>query len=431
LTNRRIDESTKSPEFLMSAARRVRPRRPVRFRLTVTGWVFIAGAVLVGVVAVNSRLALLFVMFGCMLGGLYVSAVMARRMTASVQVIRDAPQRCRQHRPAALSYLLRSVRGGGACLALRVQERPDGPAETIAPAHCGYLPAGEGLRIHCELVPSRRGRIRLGSLGLSTAFPFGLVAARRRFDQSATLIVWPARGRLTAPLLTGGQAECAAAAPSVRPGGQDEFHGLREYRAGDNPRWIHWRRSAGRDKPVIREMVPPQPKTLWVVLDAHLGDESPEASQTRERAIRFAATLVEDALADGYRVGMALACGEKVAVLSPGSRRTQRTRLLDALADVAPATPWRLADVLARLHSSLVREAHVVVVDLGAGEASSAGHALARLRRASRSLTVLAGGRLDEVFADEGARGVAAPAAPDAGPPAPEQARDAEAEPCP
>jgi len=387
----------------MPIARKGRFTRPVRFRLTAAGWVFVVSSGLVGVVALNSRLALLFVMFGCMLGALYVSAVIARRMMAAVHVAREAPRRCWQNQPVTLSYLLRSAAGGGACLALRVQERGRKGDPAIPPAHCGYLPAREDRKGRCEIVPTRRGRIRLGSLRLSTVFPFGLVAARRQFDQSASLVVWPGRGRLRTPLLTGGEAERVAAAPSIRAGGQDEFYGLREYRPGDNPRWIHWRRSAGRDEPVIREMSHPQPKTLWVVLDTYVEGGCDEAAAVRERAIRFAATLIDDALVGGYRVGMALAYGKRVALLPPGSRRSQRGRLLDALADVDENTTWRLADVVGRLRPAVVGEAYVVAVEGAEAGAAGACDALVRLRRVSRSLAVVDAARLEEVFVDEGA----------------------------
>jgi len=51
----------------------------IRLRLTMAGWVFLGATALVAATAVNSGLALLFVMFGCMLGALYASAALSRR----------------------------------------------------------------------------------------------------------------------------------------------------------------------------------------------------------------------------------------------------------------------------------------------------------------------------------------------------------------
>jgi uncharacterized protein (DUF58 family) len=380
--------------------RRRRATRGVRFRLTLAGWLFLGASSLVAVTALNSGLALLFVMFGCMLGALHVSAVLSRRMIAAVTVRRDAPPRCRQNQRVGLGYLLRAVRGGGSGLALEVDEV--GLKEVdLPPAYCGYLSARQEHLSRTEMIPHRRGRIHLTSLRLATTFPFGLVRATRHFEQGASVVVWPARGRLRAGLIGRGASETASAAPSIRAGGQDEFYGLREYRLGDNARWIHWRRSAGRAEPVIREMARPRPRTLWVVLDTHLADGSPAARAARETAIRLTATLMEDALAAGYRVGAAFAYARDVVVIPPGERRAQRHHLLDALTDVDDNRKNTLGEAIARLRPAWLHQAHAVVVSASTDVEAEAAEPLVRLRRDCRELTVLDGRRLAEVFQDD------------------------------
>jgi uncharacterized protein (DUF58 family) len=204
-----------------------------------------------------------------------------------------------------------------------------------------------------------------------------------------------------ASLLGRGETASAVAAPSLRAGGQDEFYGLREYRLGDNARWIHWRRSAGRLEPVIREMARPRPMTLWVVLDTLLPDGSPATAAMRERAIRLAATLIEDALSAGYRTGAALAYGAQVVVVKPTDRRAQRQRLLDALADIDANTTWDLREALVRLRPGWVRHSHVVVIAGPSGGQRSAADALGRLRRHCRSLTVVTAEQAAELFRDD------------------------------
>ncbi len=379
---------------------RRRKNSRIRLRLTMAGWIFLGATAMVAATAVNSGLALLFVMFGCMLGALYVSAALSRRMIAAVGARRDLPARCRQSQRVRVGYLLRPARRGGACLALRVAELGARGLKLPA-AWCGHLASdGEHLS-RTETIPSRRGRVRLGAFRVSTTFPFGLVAASRDFRQEDSLLVWPARGSLIGSLLHKGEAETASPAPSVRAGGQDEFYGLREYRLGDNARWIHWRRSAGRTEPVIREMSRPRPRTLWVVIDAQLPDRSVAAVRRRERAIRFAGTLIEDTLAAGYRVGAALAYGERPVVLAPADRRAQRQRLLDALADIDDHTTCQLPEVLGRLRHTWLRHAHVVVISGSGAPRRLGAETLTRLRRDCRTLSIVAGARVSEVFQDD------------------------------
>ena len=378
------------------SARSRRSRSPIRLRLTLAGWVFLAATAMVGVVAVNSGLGMLFVLLGAMLGAMHVSAVLGRRMIAAVQVERELPVRSRQNRVISVGYVLRSIRGGGACLAVRVEEAAL-KGLSIPPTACGYLP-GSGSRLaRSEAVASRRGRVAFRAIRLSSTFPFGLVRAARQMERGASLIIWPARGRLTSRLLGRGEAQSAAAAPSIRSGGQDEFYGLREYRPGDSARWIHWRRSAGRKDPVIREMARPRPQTLWVVLDTLLTDDTAAAAARRERAIRLAATLAEEALEAGYRVGAAMAYSSQVLVRAPTDRRAQRARLLDVLAEIDDNRTGRLEEAVARLRAGWLRQAHVVVIALS----PPSGAVLSRLRRDCRGLTVVQAERAGELFRDD------------------------------
>ncbi|MCD6304648.1 MAG: DUF58 domain-containing protein [Planctomycetes bacterium] len=387
----------------MRFGRRRPDNPPVRCRPTKAGWAFLAASALVAVVAVNSGLGLLFVLFGTMLGALYVSAVLARRMIASVGVERQLPSRGRQGRPLTVGYLLRAGRRGGrrggAALALRVEETDLPENSFLPPAGCGYLPARAGRLVRVTVTPARRGRIRLRAVSLSTTFPFGLVSASRRLRREASVVIWPRRGRLLSRLLGAGEAYSGTTAPSVHAGGQDEFFGLREYRPGDNTRWIHWRRSAGRDEPIIREMTRPLPQKVWIVLETQLPERSERAWELREKAIRFAATVIEDALAAGYRVGAALACGDGVTVLPPGARRSQRRRLLDALADVDDDVACSLDATAAHLRAAWLRQAHVVVV--APSQRQLAGSGAGRILARARSVTFVSAGELDRVYSDE------------------------------
>src|SRR5436305_9628133 len=74
---------------------------------------------------------------------------------------------------------------------------------------------------------------------------------------------------------------------------QQEYHGLRDYRAGDSPRWIHWRTSARVGKPMIKEFEQQSEQDLAILLDPWLPRSKVTAEQraTLELMIRFAATV--------------------------------------------------------------------------------------------------------------------------------------------
>jgi len=373
----------------------------VRLSPTIAGWAVLGASLMVGMVAVNSGLGLLMIMLGALLGALHVSAVLSRRMISHVGVRREIPERCRQNERVSIGYVLASARGGGASLAIQVEELP--PARLAVPSSaCGHLPGRESFLVRSEVVPLHRGRMALRGVRLATVFPFGLVRARKVFEQKASLVVWPARGRLKRGLLGKGEAQSTSTVPSSRSGGTDEFFGLREYRPGDSTRWIHWRRSAGRRMPVVREMSRPRPRTLWVVLDTLLDGRAGRNWASRERAIRMAATIIEDALAAGFRVGAAWAGRRRCEVILPAERRGQLHHLLDALAEVDDNDRRGLGEAVAMLSPRWLHQAHVVVVSAARADEADIlkGDCLARLRRESRNLTIITGRHMVDLFQD-------------------------------
>ncbi len=366
----------------------------VHFRLTMSGWIFLAISLTVGAAGVNSQAPLSFVLFGAMMGALHVSAVMARRNVAGVSIRREAPGRVWQNQVAHVGYFLRNERRWGSSLGLYVEELPAEGMEWV-PAYCLHLPRRSVFRSGGRFVAHTRGRRRLREIRVSTTFPFGLIRAFARYPCDHGLVVWPARGKVLGRLLPRGAVEISNSAPSPATGGQDEFFGLREYRPDDNPRWIHWRRSAGRASPVVREMARTRPDVLWVLLDAATPGEAPEAVQAREKLLRFTATVVDVAFARGYRVGMALAGEGGILVHAPAPGLEQRARLLDALADVddAPAVPP--AALAARVGAPALQNATVLLVTIAPGTAPPP------LLNASRSVNVVDPQRCDRIFADE------------------------------
>jgi len=367
----------------------------VQLRLTAAGWAVLGIALLVGVATARSQASLLFVLFGGMLGALYISAMMARRMAGSMRVHRDVPSRAWQNQTVHLGYVLRNASRRG-CLSMNVTEHaPQGLQSAVG--HCVHLAGRNTFRAGARFAARQRGRIRLTGIRVWTTFPFGLVRALRTLWEPAELVVWPARGQLRSQLLQHGAAEISTAAPSQRTGGEDEFFGLREYRPGDNPRWIHWRRSATRPAPVVREMTHPFPDVLWVVVDTCCRGKEPADLQRREQRLRLAATLIDYAFQRGFRVALAAACGQCVQVHRPQAGRAQRIKLLDCLAEVGPETGSIEATILQLPHAAMPQAQAVLIVDR---QEELNTQVVMALRAATRHLTIVSSEQMDEVFAD-------------------------------
>lgn len=377
-------------------SRRRQSRSPaVRLRLTAAGWAFVLVTLVVAAATIKSQSAMLFVIIGAMIGAVGASGVMAGRMLRAVDLEREVPIQAWQSETVHLGYYLRNTRKRP-CLALALEELPVGGIERTS-GFCAHLPPGGTFRSGARFVARRRGRVALAGVQVLCRFPFGLVCGRRIVPRKASVVVWPARGRLKQRMLHQGAVEVSDGPPSQATGGQDEFFGLRDYRSDDNPRWIHWRRSATRSVPVVREMCHPKPEILYVILDTRLPDASPSAWSRRERMIRFAGTLIEHALSRGYQVGLALARGGRACACPAAAGRGQLHLLLTALADIDDTTALPLAVTIAALRRSSLIEAQVVVV----AQAHPQAGVLRPLWEVCRNLSVVTAGRLGAVFEDD------------------------------
>lgn len=370
----------------------------VQYRLTAAGYAYLVTALLIGVASVRSQMPLGFILFGAMIGALHVSVAMARGAMSAVDLRREAPERAWQNQTVHLGYFLRHTGRRGTALGLRVEDLPPSGVESVT-GYCLHLHKGETFHAGGRFVARRRGRVRFQEIRLSTVFPFMLVRATKRFSQPASLVVWCARGRLTGRLLRRGARQSTDAPPSPSGGGQDEFIGLREYRScDDNPRWIHWRRSAGRAQPVVREMARPLPDRLWLVLDTRTGEGYGDSAELEKR-LRFAATLVDHAFSRGYQVGLALAGSEGPRVYAPAAGIGQRHFVQDALAVARQQGRYSPDDVVGALRPGWARESVVV---LASGAAAPLGEGmLEALRRDCVQLHLLDRPALDAMFQDD------------------------------
>jgi uncharacterized protein (DUF58 family) len=156
------------------------------------------------------------------------------------------------------------------------------------------VPPGEERSGRYGLRLMQRGQYRLGPLTLRTRFPLGFVERGLHVATTDSVIVYPRIGRMTNNWRRKLQfATDLVPQQSSRSGPfDDEFHMLREYRLGDDPRAIHWRTTARRSELMIREFHENRDQRLTVLLDAWQPLRPDEADRDRvELAFSLAASV--------------------------------------------------------------------------------------------------------------------------------------------
>jgi uncharacterized protein (DUF58 family) len=215
----------------------------------------------------------------------------------------------------------------------------------------------------CRL--GQRGLYQLGPMRLVSGYPLGLVRGMRQDQRTDRLIVLPRPGRLTQAWGRLYQEVHFGSRASHRKHGllEGDFHSLRDWRSGDSHRRIHWRTSARRGSPVVRQFEKQRDEDLVLLVDMwQPAAPTAEDLEIVERTVSFAATVVTDICRRGNnRLYLGVSGANPEVNGGPASSALMR-ELLEKLA-VATADPAdRLAELLARTYDTIPTGMTVIIV---------------------------------------------------------------------
>ncbi len=184
-----------------------------------------------------------------------------------------------------------------------------------------------------EIVPTKRGILRLEGINVLVPDPLGIFRSVRKVSLPANLLILPKRykvGRLDLPGMTKYQQGGVSIASSI--GESEEFVSLRDYRPGDPLRHIHWRSFAKLGRPVVKEF-----QAEFLVRHALILDTFgvPLHSPLFEEAVSVAASFsyaaqTQDTLLDLMFVGPQAYC------FTAGQGGGHTEQMLEILASVQP-----------------------------------------------------------------------------------------------
>ena len=334
-------------------------RPPRRFPPTREGWWFLGATLLVGVAAINGGINLLFLIFGMMLSLILVSGVLSELCLRNLEVKRRLPSTIHAGTPFLMGIAVRNEKKKIPTFSLEVEDLLEGRA---VERRCYYLklPAGRMQETAYKHTLPRRGRHRFTGFRISTRFPFGFIRKSRDITAPADVLVYPALVPVPETVIRAGLAEAGRNQTASRSRSGD-FHGLREFRTGDDPRDIHWRTSARHGRHFVRECEEETGRTVLLVL------ENPRVADAAafEAAVSLTASVALALLKKGLLVGLKTADSfvppaagpgqvadllEPLALIQP---RVQVTGRLSVPGDttvirIAPATPAPRLEVEAR-----------------------------------------------------------------------------------
>jgi uncharacterized protein (DUF58 family) len=311
-----------------------RRRRRSGFGISAGSVMFVVGTALIGMAAVDADINLLMIVFGLCLSAMAVSIFSGWKSLRALEVSRQVPDTLVAGQLFEVRYTIRNRRRWGYARGLHIVDHVGAYSPvTEVETYVGSVPPGESLITHAPVRVLRRGRIEFNRLRVETRFPFGFVTKYIEIEQPREVIAFPALGRLLADVMaTSHSLDAPGGGVQARSLGDEEYYGVREYREGDNPRRIHWRRTARTGQLMVREMARSSERQLWCVVDTRVHPDDRKSADALEAAICFAATVICDGLERGVKVGL-ICNGRPLVVLPPGGGRAHRPRLLRELAE--------------------------------------------------------------------------------------------------
>lgn len=225
------------------------------------------------------------------------------------------------------------------------------------------LDVGEEAAVELVKTARKRGVYETGRATAVTGAPFGIKVSRAVLDVESRTTVVPRWVELRSfPILEPSSFPHETLHNRARTGAGEEYLGVREYRAGDPIRNVHWKTSARANRLVVREFEEEAAARVAVVVAGLDAGDPPDSGF--EALVAAAASIARYALMTGHPVDLIYATEdatwERAGELDPIS-------VLDRLAAVRPADHdmTRLAvAALARVH----RRGTVVLLAPASGE---------------------------------------------------------------
>ena len=228
--------------------------RPFRPRRTIwptrDGWWCLLVVIGLGVAAINTGNNLLYLLVSLLLSLIVVSGVLSEQSMRGLRLEAEAPEEIYAGTPALFGAVLANRKRWLTSYSVTLELLVRGGATRFI-----YLPrleAGRDRLLTWEETLPARGRQRLAGVRLTTRFPFGLFLKATRVMLELPVLVFPAVRPLPAETLH--RLVGAGTSAMRRRGRGHDLYNLRTYRAGDDPRHIHWRTSAKMDTLLVREM---------------------------------------------------------------------------------------------------------------------------------------------------------------------------------
>jgi uncharacterized protein (DUF58 family) len=318
--------------------------RVERVRITTTGIWYIIVSLIVGAAAANTGNNALYLVEAMLLGLLVASGLLSRRNLRGLTLaLRPVPE---VHAGQTLGMPL-TIGNRDRWMGRRLLEISG--VDEVEPLLVSHLERRSLREESLYLRFDRRGLHRIPFLRVSSLFPLGFFDKAMRYRADIEVLVFPRlhpvaasryfdRGRVGDEL-------------TKKRGWSHELRSLRGFRSGDDPRSIHWKRSARTGDLVFMEREAEAGRRLSLFFDNAWGKLDEGREEAFEETVSEVASLAVHYLDQGFEVALTT----RDEHLHYGRGRGHEMRLLRSLALVASIPKQRFPLWKGRARSTEVR----------------------------------------------------------------------------
>jgi uncharacterized protein (DUF58 family) len=348
------------------------------------GWMFFAFTFCVLLSALHTGVNLIYLTFSVLVSSLILSWLINAFSGAALSIERTIPSEVQAGFPFNIDIAIRNESALIPAFCLSINQRlPDGILCEFHRHFILKISAGQEIQIRFKAVAKKRGVYDLSVVEVDTSFPFGffergIICKTKKLE----LLALPRLGHIESRFSVG-EGEGRASARRFTHNSIDEFLGLREYRAGDNPGWIHWKTSAKLQKPIVREYGARNEQKALIILHWVRAGGDEKTLLDEEVTTSFIASLARDLAQNGLQT--AFACDAEGLVYLPPVSGAGINRIWRLLALIAPSETEDAAELLEQREFS-IREFDKVVLITHGGSMENSGTIMKHLNSMNHSV---------------------------------------------
>lgn len=292
-------------------------------RITSEGLQFLIFALAIGIAAINTGNNLFYLLLAMMLSLILVSGIAAEYCLRRLELRRHVPDLLFINTQVTTALVVKNRKSRLTSFSLTLCDISDD--QSVSPdLEIHALPPGTSRLLSYSLTPTRRGRLHLSGVRISTEFPFGLFTKRMFYPMEDMVVVCPELQPIQERLLRGLRTSGYEQSVHRRGHGSDLYN-LRLYQAGDDSRSIHWPTTARTSQLTIRETEAEEQRRAII----HVPTSVPSSHDALfEQAVSLAASLVQHLSHHGYSIQLCIGSERS----SFGQGETHRLELLRMLA---------------------------------------------------------------------------------------------------